>query len=288
MQNTIRNYRNKVMLHFERSGENFTLDVPHYRTWLSIIRFLKRRGFKVGENETYKQDYKVLSKYHKIGFKKEVALLAEIGANSITVEFGNIQNLWENQTMAFWDNPNDDRFTKLNYLQGVAVKLEIKKLIDFCKRFDLKLITEDEDLSPEDFIIKGLRLNKHVHGNVECLNDIKLSITPDSYNWKHNSNDKDKKKITCGELKYFYDSRTRRLSCGIVWHNINNMWWVIFGGRLRNVSSYELFDLKEGMPRRKLADKGYIEGLLKKNEAKRDYRRCMNIQEHYKHILLAS
>ena len=276
------------MLQFEHSGKGFDLDVPHYRTWLAIIRFLKRRGFKVGENETYKQHYKVLSKYHKIGFKKEVALLAEIGQSSITVEFGNIQNLWKGMAQAFWDDPNDDRFTKLNYLQGIAVKLEIRKLTDYCKRFGLKFIIEEEDLSPEDYIINNLRVNNHVHGKVECLNDIKLSITPESYNWKHNSNDKDKKKIVCGELKYFYDSRTRRLSCGTVWHHINNMWWVIFGGKLRNVSSYELFDLKAGMPRRKPADKDYVERLLKKNEAKKDYRRCMNIQEHHKRILLAS
>ena len=95
MKNTIRNYKNTVSINFAESGDNFTLDVPHYPKWLAIIRFLKKRGFTVKENWLYKEQYKFLSQYHKIGYKNDVALLMEIKRNGITVEFGNIKNLWE-------------------------------------------------------------------------------------------------------------------------------------------------------------------------------------------------
>lgn len=288
MKDTLRNYRNKVMLNFEHRGDNFSLKVPHYGKWTSIIRFLKSRGFDVKENQTYKEHYNCLSKYHKIGFKKDVALLMEISSNSISVEFGNIKNLWKGMAQSFWDNPSDDRYTKLNYLESVAVKLEIKKLIDFCKKYEFTIIKEDSDLCPEDYIIHNLKVNTHIHGKVECLNDIKLSITKDNHNYHYNSNDKNKKKIICGEVKYFYNYYNNRLSCGVVWHNINNMWWVICGNELRNVSSFNLFDFEPNLPRKKPIDENKLDKLLSKYEQKRDYQKCHNIKTfHQKKIKVA-
>lgn len=282
MNNILRNYRNKVVLYFGHCGNNFSLDVPHYNKWLSIIRFLKKRGFSVKENETYKKHYSCLSKFHKIGFKKDVALLMEISASSITVEFGNIQNLWKDMAQSFWDDPNDERFTELNYLQTIAVKLEIKKLMQFCEKYNLNFVPEDSDLSPEERIINKLKINSHIHGKINCLNDIKDSITTDSYDWKHNSNDKNKKKIICGEVKYFYDYFNKRLSYGVVWHNINNMWWVICSGKLRNIASFDLFDYEKGLPSRKSVDENYISRLLEKYESEKNYKKCMNIQDYHK------
>jgi hypothetical protein len=282
MDNTIRQYRNTIDLNFTHCGDNFTLDVPHYNKWVSIIRFLKKRGFKIGENKSFKEHFSTLSKFHKIGFKKDVALLMEINARSIKITFGNIQNLWKGIAQSFWDNPNDERYTKLTYLENIAVKLEVKKLMDYCQKFNLTTIIEDKDLSPEEFIIDKLNKNTHIHGKVTCLEDIKNSITTDSYNWTHNSDDKNGKKIICGETKYFYDYTNNRLSCGVVWHNINNMWWVICGGKLRNIACFNLFDYENGLPRKKPTDERYIDALLKKYEAKRDYKKCLDIQNYHK------
>jgi len=201
---TLRNYKNSVMLQFDHCGNNHTLKVPHHGKWIQIIKFLKKRGFDIKENPTYKEHYNCLSKYHKIGFKKDVALLMEISASSIKVEFGNIQNLWKEMAQSFWSNPTDDRFTKLTYLEGIAVKLEIKKLMDFCGKYELDFIREDDNLSPEEFIIDKLKINPHIHGKVECLNDIKLAITPDKHDWYYNSDDKNKKKIICGDNKIIF------------------------------------------------------------------------------------
>ncbi len=131
--------------------------------------------------------------------------------------------------------------------------------------------------------IDKLSINTHIHGKVECLNDIKLSIKPDSYDWISNSNHKNKKKIICGETKYFYDYYTRRMFNGVVWHNINNMWWVISGGKLKNICANDLFDFEKSMPKRKPVSKNEVESLLSKFEKKRDYIRCANIlKQHQK------
>jgi hypothetical protein len=287
MQNksAIRNFQNSVYLRFAESGENFTMNVPHYNKWIAVIRFLKRRGWEISENPTYKEHYAILSQYHKIGYKGDVALLMEIGSNSIKVEFGNIKNLWAEMKQSFWSSSTDERTAKLTYMEAMRVKLEIYKLLQFCKKYNHEMIKEDAELSPEEYIINKLQNNTHIHGKVTSLNDIKLDITPDKYDWKHNSNDKNQKKIICGETKCFYDYYTRRLSCGVAWHNINNMWWVICNGVLRNIAACELFDFEQSLPRRKPLNQREVAQLLNKFEDKREYDRCVGIKKHNGELL---
>lgn len=283
-QDEIRTFKGYVIVDFAKRGENFTLNVPHYGKWRKLISFLQDRGFSISENPHYKKQYAVLSKYHKIGYKKDVACLLEIGGATITVQFGHMKNLWKGREQSFWDNPSDDRYTHLTYMESLAVKLEIKKTIEFFKRYKMPLTIQDEKLSPEDEIIKNLRNNPHIHGVVNCLNDIKLSIKEDSYDYRCNSNDKNKKKLICGDKKYFYHPRTNRLSCGIVWHHINNMWWVICGNELRNIVCWEFFDYDPDLPRRKPVDVNDVNRILKKFESKKEYRRCDAIHTHHKHL----
>jgi hypothetical protein len=278
MANTIRNYRNIVNLNFEKRGDSFTLNVPHKNKWLAIIRFLKRRGFKVTENAYYKKQYECLSPYHKIGYKKDIVMLMEINCGRIDVEFGNIQNLWKDKPQNFWNDPSDDRHTKLTYLEGLAVKLEIKKLMQFCDKYNHEFVPEDSSFNPEEYIINKLNINSHIHGKVTCLNDIKKSIAEDSYDYTHNSTDANGKKIICGENKYFYDYFTRRLSVGVAWHNINNMWWVIVNNRKYNIACFNLFDFDPAIPKRKPASKGRMNRILRSYEKKQDYLRCHDVK----------
>jgi hypothetical protein len=283
--NTIRNYRNTVSLNFEQRGEKFTLDVPHYKKWLEVIKFLQKRGFVINKNNYYEKNYKSLSKFHKIGFKNDVACLLEIGSRNINIEFGNIQNLWKDMPQSFWSSKSDDRYTHLSYLEDKAVELEIYKLMEFCKKYNHVLYIEDNKLSVVDLIIKENNSNSHIHGKITCLEDIGKPITPDSYNYKSNSDDKNKKKIICGDLKYFYDWQTKRLGCGIAIHHINNMWWLLFGKQRRNIVCWDLFDYEPGLPRRKPVEEGKVNKLLEFYQNKRDYKKCQAIYDFHSNVL---
>jgi len=274
---TLRNYRNTVQLDFDERGDNFSLDVPHYGKWIEIIKFLRLRGWKIGENTHYKKNYNCLTKYHKLGKKSNMACLLEISSAFIRIEFGNIQNLWKDCEQSFWSDSTDERFTKLSYLESSAVKLEIWKMVTFCKFYNFEIKPEDKDLPPVEYIIANLKSNSHIHGKVTCLNDIAIDMLKDNYNSQQNNNDKNKKKIICGEVKYFYDWQTKRLFCGEVWHHINNMWWVICGGTLRNICSSDLFDFDQNLPLKEVASKSKFDKLLAKYEAARNYKKCESI-----------
>lgn len=267
MKNRIIQYGNKLFLDFEQRGENFTLKVPHKPVWDSIIRFLRNRGWTVGENPNYKEHYNQLTKYHKIGFKGAVAVLMEINPAQIEIHFGHVKNLWTGIAQSFWEKGDAfDRYNRLTYLEEKAVDLEIKKTLDYCKKWASPEPMEWQ-MNAVERILNNEQVNKHIHGGATSLDHLKDLMHlqyANSYQSTHNLVDKNKKLIYCGETKYFYDEyRTKRLMRGIVYHNINNMWWVILPcGTLRNVACFQLFDWDPRLLKRKtLSDENQLKFL---------------------------
>jgi hypothetical protein len=280
MNNSIRTYRNSVVIGFSERGENFTLKVPHYKEWISLIAFLRKRGFKIGVNKSYKENYTCLSIYHKLGEKKDVRVLMEITSQSIKLEFGNVKNLWTGHAQSFWSNKTDSRYTATTYLEDKAVQLEIKRVIERFKNKGFEYEPNDNDRTDIENIIHSLNRNTHIHGEISCLEDIGKSITETSYNYTQNSWDKNKKRIICGDKKCFYDYPTKRLVIGMAWHNINNMWWVIVNGKRHNKASFDLFDYDSNLPKRLPVTSDKINNLLSKFERVRDYDRCSKIKRY--------
>lgn len=261
MPNTLRQYKNNLWLDFEERGENFTLNVPHKPIWDSIIRFLRKRGWKIGENQSYKKNYTCLSKYHKKGSKGDVALLMEITHNSIKLEFGNNKNLWTGVAQGFWDKGDAfDRYNNLTYLEETAVKLEILKTRNFCLKW-CKLEKTDEQRESVEYILHKESVNTHIHGGAKSLEEIALYMEKEynkEYQSKYHLTDQNKKLIYCGETKYFVDYKSKRVFKGIVYHNINNMWWVLLPcGSKRNIACFNLFDWNPNLCKKRLFPKNH-------------------------------
>lgn len=73
--------------------------------------------------------------------------------------------------------------------------------------------------------------------------EFNLKDTDGQTSESYNSTDMDGKTIKNGEAKYFRD-RKGRLMRGTVYHNINNMWWVLINKHwYKNMACFELFDL---------------------------------------------
>lgn len=275
-------YKDSIYIRFNQGGDTWKgiSKLPHYKKWLKILNYLKKRGFEVKTPERYlEQNWGIHE--HKVAYKGNVTFCLELMSSQIKVEFGDIKNLWEGE-YNFW-SLTDDRSKSLTYLESKKIELEVKKLLSI---FSKEVIVENDDskFSSEELIIKGLNNNTHIHGEVTCLEDIKKSIESGvgKHNQGRNSLDKNGKIITCGELKYYY-GWGKTLKCGIVWHNINNMWWVLTpDGKRDNVSSFDLFDYS-GQPRRKELTKeqkiNRLEEELRKHERSKNYTKCISINK---------
>lgn len=276
-------YKDSIYIRFEENGLNFTniKTYPHYKQWKKVLSYLKNRGFLIKTPKYFIQANYGKST-HKVCYRNDVVITLELSTWQIIIKYGNVQNLWKDWEFNFW-SLTDDRGTQLTYLESKRIELEVKRFLNI---FPKEIIIENDDskLSSEECIIRKLNENTHIHGKVTCLEDIKKSIEfgAGKHNQGRNSLDKNNKNIVCGELKYYY-GWGKVLKCGIVWHNINNMWWVLTpdGGR-DNVASFNLFDYG-GQPRRKELTKeqkiNRLEEELRKHECSKNYTRCISINK---------
>ncbi len=288
MKNQITLNKRRLFIEYSEFSDMYRGDTCIYESdYKSLIGFLKRGGFKIRTPQRYKGEYKCLAKYHKTGFKNDVFVLIEKQGRGISLQFGNIKNLWDCEGNS-WDWESDERYYHPTYLEKCRISLEILRASEFMGK-KLNVVTTNTDdslLSAEQYIIKNLKNNTHIHGVVTCLEDIAKDINVDSYDYKCNSNDRDNNKILCGQKKYFYDYNGK-ICCGIVWHHINNMWWVICGKELRNVAAFHLFDYN-GDPKKKPAETRKIENLIQKYSSAFQFKKAEAIYRQHKSLIQLS
>ena len=281
MIQTIDKYKDSFYVRFDEYGDTYKgiTKLPHYKDWTKILNHLKKRGFKIKTPEYFLKENCGIHT-HKVAYRDSVVVTLECMSAQIAVKYGDIKNLWKDWEFNFWAL-TDDRSTPLTYLEGKKIELEVIKILGILPQ-EL-IVNNDIKLSPEEKIIKSKKESCHSYKK-ERLDELGLDgvvFQMSEYDHSQNSNDRNKKKINCGELKYFY-GYDKHLVCGRVYHNINNMWWVLSGGERTNMASFELFDYN-GEPRRKQLTKeqkiNRLESELKRYESKKNYIRCISINK---------
>jgi hypothetical protein len=165
------------------------------------------------------------------------------------------------------------------YMIKLSYRNEATRLADFVRSLGVS-VTIERPLANVERIIESNNENLHVHGGpISCLDDLKALMANRS---ERDCKDKNGNKITCGDTKVFYNWN-KSITRGLVYHNINNMWWVLTNDQLYNVACFDLFDFQTGTPKRKpLNFEQQIQRIhteLKKAEGKQDYERCIVLKK---------
>lgn len=153
--------------------------------------------------------------------------------------------------------------------------LEYNKDLEFTYKGKVRNFLEKEKetkkMTAEQKIIKDFRNNCWHKPDTKDEN-FKLSLWDGTTVEDYNNRDRDKKIIYNGEIKYFYNYYGC-LCKGKVYHNINNMWWVICNDKLYyNKAAFDLFDLTEEdlkcrRKKRHLLPETYLDKIDKKDPA---------------------
>ncbi|MEK3787595.1 hypothetical protein [Paenibacillus sp. FSL K6-1230] len=199
-------------------------DISH-PVFMSMLEMMKGRGFAIGSDPRIDRDYAILSKDHFTGSKGDLLFTAEKYNIGARIEFYQEINV---------ENPNGgrydfDKFEKMPYLLQKRFLVERRHIENFLLGEGFKCDSKPELKTSFDKVFHELNSPSR-HWSSDNLPN-------------YNALDKDGVRISNGEVKYFRDHK-EGLMRGTVYHNINNMWWVIVNKDCyTNLAAFELFDL---------------------------------------------
>lgn len=196
---------------------------------------LRNEGFEI---EKDKNVHKVIRKSHFVGRRGDLELHAERYPRGFKIEF--FQNV-------SFENPNGGRydfekFQKMPYLIRLQYIKYMNKIV--------YIVNQLEDLAPDQSRLNPklaeewikARYVEEWHHEQKDMN-FNLTDTDGKEQPLYNGLDRDKKVLRNGDIKYFRHWNGY-LYRGRVYHNINNMWWVIVDKyTVRNIAAFNLFDL---------------------------------------------
>lgn len=216
-------------------------------TFRATMDFLGSLGFYVGEDKEVKKHFPILNWKNKKGRYMNLEFKAEFHQACIELEF--FQNV-------VYENPHGGQYDfekrkKMPYLIGLQYEITLKKLEAFFEEKGFEIRYGNNIFKGEDFIVEDyIRCWHHPQETKFKLSDI--NGLPDDNGQGSNGKNREGRQLLNGEIQYFRDY-SGYLCRGKVYHNINNMWWVLqVDGTVANKASFELFDLQETDVRKRL------------------------------------
>lgn len=233
-----------------------------------IFSLLKQRGFIIQTDRRILKEFPILADSHWEGEKNDLLFKAEIYPTGFKIEFYQEINS-KNPYGGYYD------FNKLEmmpYLIRCEFIITRKYICEMIEQEGFVNVAEPEFKYSIDKVMHKIKSCWHYEDGKELPGYVFPS---------YNSTDKNGKQLRNGQVKYFYGYK-RRLMRGTIYHNINNMWWVVINKfEYTNVAAFDFFDIEPGniperrikrkeMPQRikaeKLRDKfktlGYTYGML--------------------------
>lgn len=209
---------------------------PHWENFVNTMKFLSSIGFYVSEDRDIKKNYPRLSDNHKSGGFDNLRFKAEYSPNKFRISFYQDIN-YENANGGYYDF---DKYQKMPYLIRKRFDWTLHKLIEYFESCGF-IVEQEQEYKGSEFIIRDY-IKSWYHPQHEPFD---LSEIEGQTLDKYNSEDANGKILHNGEVKYFRNFNGY-LYRGKVYHNINNMWWVLLpDGMVHNKASFELFDLNE-------------------------------------------
>ncbi|MGE7650519.1 hypothetical protein ACQKM1_22490 [Peribacillus frigoritolerans] len=196
-----------------------------------IFKMMTARGWTVQTDQEVLERYSCLAKDHFEGQKEELKFKAEKYRMGFKIEFFQDVNT-VNQNGGRYDF---EKFSLMPFLIRCRFLVEIKHIKSYC----LAAGYEDHSSGP-----KKQKAYDKIMGKIKSCWHYKEGKELPSYEFPdYNAKDKDGKQLRNGQLKYFRDHKGR-LQKGVIYHNINNMWWTILNEyQYRNIAAFEFFDL---------------------------------------------
>lgn len=240
--------------------------------YAALIRGMRERGWSVKRDPRVYRDYRCISPNHRLGARGTLRCGIELTGRVVKVEFWSTTAPQINRNGRCYDF---NKMARMHHLDCLRIELEFKRVIRWLETLaPVNVSRSDErDMPAMQRIEKGYAES--------CHKDKALGRPHRHYDYNRGS--KDGALLEHGQTVWLAD-RKGRIVRGTAYYNLNNMWWVIAGGKLFNESSRSLYakqpaDLRTKQNER--ARRTRLEAELSIAIERMDFRRA----ELLKHIL---
>ena len=217
-----------------------------YPTLKKIFEMLESRSWNIQTDQRTLSDFPSIAKDHWEGKKGELQFKARRYPSGIELEF--FQEV--NTKNVHGGNYDFDKLKMMPYLIRCQFLIELRYIKNLLIEEGFEDTTQPEYKYAIDKVMFRIKDSCHYKEGKE-LPEYEVS--------EYNAKDKDGNRLRNGQVKYFRD-RKGRLQRGTVYHNINNMWWVVINKfQFRNIASFQFFDLdsEENRVRKFVKKSGY-------------------------------
>lgn len=197
--------------------------------YAELIRRMRGRGWSIRRNPEVHHRHRCISSNYRLGARGTLRCEIELAGRTVKVEFWSSTAKQENRNGRRYDFDKMKRMAKLDRLR---VELEFRRITAWLETIaPVKVERRDErDLPAMKRIEKSYAESWHKDkglGRPVCKYD----------NYRKSA---DGLLLEHGQTVWFpdYDDRIFR---GTAFYNINNMWWIVAGGRLYNKACFEIF-----------------------------------------------
>lgn len=231
-------YSNKKSTHHFTNYKTF----PHHKIWSEAINILKSLGFKPYIEKEFKKRYPTLIPTHAWGNKNGLKFQSHIYPTGFAFQFYQDMN---------HDHPSGGKYDFEKYkLMPSGIKNSfnhtVKSMIEqLTNGFKLKFYDQSnlrfQRMTAEERIIKKFRETSFTRNNIESINQIESFMS--DYDLKRNSKSGVDDILKCGQKRKF-KGWDEKIHIGVIYHNINNMWWVITSKyKFTNIASFNILEL---------------------------------------------
>ena len=215
--------------HFGIWQDNATDMTFNEEVFQPILKGFRKRGWRITADPQVYRHHRRISKSYRIAAKGQLRAEIKICGRCIELEFwSEAATPGTNRTGPRYEF---DKLKRMPYLDRQRTRLEFRRLLAWLEKLAPVSVSHRDKtgLSPMERIQKDY---------AESWHTVKELGRP-TWSGDYNRKSADGHLLEHGQTVWFRGDCGRYLR-GTAYYNINNMWWVIAGGSLRNKSSSEL------------------------------------------------
>jgi hypothetical protein len=230
-----------------------------------LIRDMRVRGWSIKRDPKIHQHYRILSPNHRLGARGSLRCGIEIAGRVVKVEFWSVTALQDNRNGRRYDF---GKMARMHHLDRLRIDLEFERITRWLETLATVKVSRSDshDMPAMQRIEKGYAESWHKN----------KALGRPTWSSDDQRKSADGALLEHGQTAWLAD-RKGRIVRGTAYYNLNNMWWIIVGGELRNEGCHSLYaspptDLRTKQNRR--ARRNRLEKELSEAVARMDFQRA--------------